>query len=313
MQKIKVVLCGEKAVAEHCLAFLANRRDTEVCAIVTAPKDWQADLISWGTKRRIKVFVGNINDYLDELTQMKLDFVISVQYRPLLKSPILNLPRLGCINLHFGLLPKYGGCYPIAWSILNNEKEAGATLHYMVENFDEGNIISQTSVPISPNTTARSLFDAVSEAAFHLFAETYPKLCRGEADSQPQDLSMKLYYGADSIDFERDSVVCWENEPAEIQTQIRAFTFEPFQLPNAFLLLPGGERRKVTMAESRLRDLDSKALLKGPGQVVSVNPSGTLTIATGGRQAIDIGLLDGQNPRDFLVSLGTSPQGAVFL
>jgi len=176
MKKKRVVVCGEKWVAEECIEFLYNREDTEVCAIVTAPKDWQADLISFGAKRRLKVFVGNINDYFDELACLQPDFIFSIQYRPLLKSAILNLPTSGCINLHFGLLPRYGGCYPIAWAILNGEKQAGSTLHYMVEKFDEGDIIAQTSVPIKEETTARELFDSMSKAAAKLFIDSYPSL-----------------------------------------------------------------------------------------------------------------------------------------
>lgn len=147
-EKKRVVVCGEKWVAERCLQFLYGRRDTEICAIVAAPEDWQANLISFGTERRIKVFVGNINDYVDVLASLKPDYIFSFQYRPLLKTAILNLPLHGCVNMHFGLLPRYGGCYPVAWAILNGEKQAGVTLHHMVEGFDEGGIIAQATVPV---------------------------------------------------------------------------------------------------------------------------------------------------------------------
>ena len=310
--KMRVLLCGEKSVAEKCLEFLLNRSDTEVCGIVAAPKDWQADLISWGAKRRIKVFVGNINDYHDELTKMNLDFIFSVQYRPLLKHPILDLPRLGCINLHFGLLPRYGGCYPIAWAILNNEHEAGATLHYMVERFDEGDIISQVKVPIDTNTTARSLFDTLSHAALRLFEDTYPALSRGELKPQTQDLSKKLYYREGSIDFDKDSKILWSQSAASIQRRICAFTFEPFQLPTSFLRLPGDNRLKVSVAQSRLCDDSPGDLIKSPGQVKQVTESGDLIIATGNNESISVGLLDGQIAADFFTSLGVEPHRAVF-
>ena len=66
------------------------------------------------------------------------------------------------VLLHFGLLPRYGGCYPVAWSILNGEAEAGVTMHVMVEAFDQGDILAQQSVPIHSSMTARDLFDALS-------------------------------------------------------------------------------------------------------------------------------------------------------
>jgi len=309
---MRVLLCGEKSVAEGCLQFLVNRPDTEVCGIVAAPTDWQADLISWGAKRRIKVFVGNINDYLNELIPMKLDFIFSVQYRPLLKRPILELPRLGCINLHFGLLPRYGGCYPIAWAILNNESEAGATLHYMVEKFDEGDVISQVKVPIDANTTARSLFDTLSSAAVGLFMDTYPALCSGEIRPRAQDLSEKLYYPEGSIDFNKDSKIQWRQNAGDIQRKICAFTFEPFQMPSSFLRLSGGNRLKVKVSQSRLGDERPGDLRKRPGEVRKVTGSGEIIIATGNNESICVGLLDGQIARDFFVSLGVEPEKAVF-
>lgn len=242
--KTRVIVCGEKWLAEQCLEFLLSRTDTELCAIVAAPKDWQSDLIAWGARRRIKVFVGNINDYERELALAKPDFIFSFQYRPLLRRRILGLPARGCVNLHFGLLPRYGGCYPVAWAILNGEKEAGATLHYMAEKFDEGDIIAQTKVSIQAETTARELFDSLGEAALGLFVRTYPELLRGAIKATPQDLSCKLYYAKDSIQFQRDRVLDWRRPGVEILRRICAFTFEPFQLPLTFLELPNGRRQE---------------------------------------------------------------------
>ena len=315
MKKKRVVLCGEKLVAEQCLEFLYNREDTEICAIVTAPEDWQADLISFGTNRNLKVFIGNINDYFDDLASLHPDFIFSIQYRPLLKSAILNLPTYGCINLHFGLLPRYGGCYPIAWSILNGEKQAGSTLHYMVEKFDEGDIIAQTSVPIKEETTARELFDSMSEAAIKLFADTYPSLLEGTFKVSPQDMSRKLYYDNDSIDFNRDRVIDWTRTGDEIQRRICAFSFEPFQLPLTSLHLPDGKQLQATIANSRLHS-DSNHSSKNSGKaghITEVTDSGRLMVTTGNGDLIEIGSLSNQKPLEYIKSLGHSPDNITFM
>ena len=311
-RKTRVLVCGEKWVAENCLEFLVNRADTDVYGIVAAPTDWQADLISWGAKRRIKVFVGNINDYQVELANMELDFIFSIQYRPLVKSPILRLPKKGCINLHFGLLPRYGGCYPIAWAILNNEKEAGATLHYMVENFDEGDVIANAKVSIDAGTTARSLFDSISSAALRLFEETYPALCRGEIEPQAQDLTKKLYYKKGSMDFEKGPIIHWDKKGAEIQRRICAFSFEPFQLPVATLSLPGGRRLKVSLGRTRLCHDRPRDMTKKAGQVIGVTDSGEVIVTAGDGESVGIGMLDGENAGDFFLSLGVKPDKAAF-
>ena len=313
MKKKRIVVCGEKWVAEQCLEFLYNREDTEICAIVAAPKDWQADLISFGTKRKLKVFVGNINDYFDELAHLQPDFIFSIQYRPLLKSAILNLPTDGCINLHFGLLPRYGGCYPIAWSILNGEKQAGSTLHYMVEKFDEGDIISQTSVPIKEETTARELFDSMSEAAAKLFIDSYPSILEGTVKTYSQDMSRKLYYDNDSIDFNRDRVIDWSKTGDEIQRRICAFSFEPFQLPLTSLRLPDGKQSQVTIASSRLHVNSYPKRNGNAGHISEVTDSGRLLVTTGNGDLIEIGLLNNQSPLEHIESLACSPENITFM
>ncbi len=305
-------MCGEKWVAEQCLEFLYNREDTEICAIVAAPEDWQADLISFGTTRRLKVFVGNINDYVDELTHLQPDFIFSIQYRPLLKSAILNIPAHGCINLHFGLLPRYGGCYPIAWAILNGEKQAGSTLHYMVESFDEGDIIAQSSVPIQEETTARELFDSMSEAAAKLFIDSYPALSEGTVKTHSQDMSKKLYYDNDSIDFNRDRVIDWGKTGDEIQRRICAFSFEPFQLPLTSVHFPDGKQLQVTITRSRFHNNGPRTVLENPGYISKVTDSGSLLVTTKNGKLIEVGLLNNQIPLKFIESSGFSPKDIIF-
>ena len=308
----RVVVCGQKQVAERCLDFLFEQPDAEICAIVSSPQDWQADLISWGTARQIKVLAGNINDYLDELTELEPDFLFSLQYGPLLLSPILKLPSRGCINLHFGLLPRYGGCYPIAWAILNGEKQAGVTLHYMTEAFDEGDIIAQTSVPIGVETTARELYDSATRAAVDLFATTYPAICDGTISTRKQDLSEKLYYPQNSIDFQRDRVVDWHLTAPEIQRRICAFTFEPFQLPVTSLLLPDGRVLQVTVAGVRRAKAPAGGTRRSAGRVLEVTESGGIVVATGSADPMEIKLLDGQRALDFIESLGIAPMAISF-
>ena len=111
----KVAVCGEKRVCEACLDFLYERNDVELCAVAVSESDWQADLRTWAAAHGIPVLQGNINGHLSELEGMALDFIFSIQSRHLLRPPILALPRRDCINLHFSLLPRYGGCSPVAW------------------------------------------------------------------------------------------------------------------------------------------------------------------------------------------------------
>ncbi len=309
-RKTRVVVCGEKRIAESCLNVLRACPNTDICAIVASPQDWQADLIQWGVSHRTKVYVGNINRYVDELKALQPDFIFSVQYRRLLRPKVLSIPRQGCVNLHFGLLPRYGGCYPVAWAILNGESAAGATLHYMTDRFDEGDVIAQTSVPVRPYTTARDLFDQLSEAGAELFRAQYPALRQGAGTiALPQDPSQRLYYDKHSIDFERDRWIDWQRCGVDVQRQLCAFTFEPFQLPATCLEGPDGRRFTATVAQARL--CEGRALPSQPaGSIVSFTPSGAVLAVSGDGVLLEIQTLNQQPAKDFIVSLGYDPQQA---
>jgi len=289
-RRARVALCGEKRIAENCLEFLHAREDTELCAIVTEEGDWDADLIQWGARHQRPVFVGNINHFSDALAALDLDYLLSVQYRKLVRMPVLALAKKGALNLHFGLLPRYGGCYPLAWALLNGEAEAGATLHFMSEHFDEGDIVEQVSVPVTPRTTARELYDAVSAAALQMFVATYPKLLDGNASRRPQDLTKRLYYPRASLDFAKDSVIAWHAPAQQVQRQICAFTFEPFQLPRTRLRDGDGAGREVTATDTTPW-AEPAGRAEAPGTLLEIRGDGSVLIATEGG-ALQVAKLD---------------------
>jgi methionyl-tRNA formyltransferase len=298
--QIKVIVCGEKWVAQQCLEFLYQHPQTEIGMIVTSQQDWQANLIDWGTKRQINVLIGNINDYLNKIAAYQPDFIFSIQSRSLLKKPLLQIPQR-CINLHFGLLPRYGGCYPITWAILNGEPQAGVTLHEMNEKFDEGQILAQTAVPLNETTTARELFDSLSLKGIELFRQSYLAICEGSAKSYPQDLAQKLYYSQTSLNFEQDKIIKWHKTALEIQRQICAFSFPPFQFPISYLQGMTNQLLPVTITQTQ-RHKHNENL--SPGTIKIIDKK--MIVGTGNDEVIQIGLLNGQKPLIFLNSLGYS-------
>ncbi len=302
--RTRVVACGEKLTAERCLDFLHARDDTKLVAIFTSPQDWQTDLVRWGEQRQIRVLVGDINDYYDEIADIQPDFIFSLQYRRRLKAPVIALPLHGCVNLHFSLLPRYAGCHPIAWVILNGERTSGATLHYMTERFDEGDVLAATEIPIGEDTTARGLFDAISDAAIRLFTESYPLLRKGCLRARHQDLSRRLYYGKDSIDFERDRVLDWRRPAAEIHRRIRAFSFEPFQLPVTTVRLPNGMRVQTSVSRARLGDVPADREQATPGRILNVSEAGHVLVAAGDGGVVEIAMLDGRPAQLVLEAAG---------
>ncbi len=107
----------------------------------------------------------NAAEVLARVAACKPDFLFSFYYRQMLKAPLLALAARGALNMHGSLLPRYRGRAPVNWAIIHGETQTGATLHYMTEKPDAGDIVAQSAVPILPDDTAQEVFDKVTVAA----------------------------------------------------------------------------------------------------------------------------------------------------
>lgn len=136
----------------------------------------------------------NAPEFLCHLRQLGVDLVLSLNCPQKLKTEILHLPKYGCVNLHFGLLPKYRGVLPIMYAILNGEKEFGVTVHYMDEKLDNGDIILQSTVPIRPSDTLDTLYPKGFEEAGRLLCLALVQIQAGTAERRPNPESEKTYY-----------------------------------------------------------------------------------------------------------------------
>ncbi len=99
----------------------------------------------------------NSNDFREFLKERDIDVLISVACPQILKRKILRIPRKGCINVHYGLLPNYRGQYPSFWVLAHGQRETGVSVHYMVEKVDAGDILVQIKEKILPEDTFYSL------------------------------------------------------------------------------------------------------------------------------------------------------------
>ena len=161
----------------------------------------------------------NLPEVVARAAACRPDFLFSFYYRRMLKAPLLALARLGALNMHGSLLPKYRGRAPVNWAILRGETETGATLHYMTEKPDNGDIVGQTRVPILPDDTAREVFDKVTVAAEITLDAALPALIRGTAPRRPQNLSEGAYFGGRRPE---DGVIDWSKNAIEIHNLVRA-------------------------------------------------------------------------------------------
>jgi methionyl-tRNA formyltransferase len=153
-----------------------------------------------------------------ELAVYKPDLIVTAAYGQILPKSVLDMPALGCLNVHGSLLPAYRGGAPIQRSIINGESVTGITLMYMAEGLDTGDMIARTEVPIEDDDTAGTMFEKLSQAGAELLRRELPRLVKGKVEAEPQDDSKATYAPNLTRD---DEKIDWSRTSREIYDQIR--------------------------------------------------------------------------------------------
>lgn len=173
--------------ASHEIAMVVTQPDAPVGrkAVLTPPA---AKL--WADAHGIPVFQPHrMRDegVIDTLKGCKADVFIVAAFGQLLPVDVLNIPPLGCINIHASLLPKYRGASPIQWAILNGDEVTGVTIMQMGEGLDDGDILLQKTIPVSEDDTGESLFDKLAVLGGEAITEALKLLSEGMISPIPQD------------------------------------------------------------------------------------------------------------------------------
>jgi methionyl-tRNA formyltransferase len=270
MDNNKVVVCAYHNVGYRCLEELL-RRGADVALVFThedSPTEeiWFLSVRELTGKHRIPCRTTDINapENIALLRDIAPAFIFSFYYRNIIGQEVLDIPLNGALNLHGSLLPRYRGRVPVNWAVINGESESGATLHYMVEKPDAGDIVDQEKVPILFTDTALDLFNKVTDAAVKVIGRSWPFLVAGSAPRIPMDLAAGSYFGGRKP---ADGLIDWTKDAVRIYNLVRGVT-HPY--PGAFTFL--GNRR-VTIW--RAWPVEGKG---EPGRVVSANP---LLVGTG--------------------------------
>ncbi len=158
---------------------------------------------------------------VEEIARLHPDIIVTAAYGQILPKAVLDLPKLGCINVHGSLLPKYRGGAPIQRCIINGEKETGVTIMYMAEGLDTGDMISKVVVPIEEEDTSGTLFDKLSLAGAKLLEETLLVIERGEVQAERQNDSEATY--APNLTRE-DERIDWSKSAIAIFNQVRGLS-----------------------------------------------------------------------------------------
>ncbi len=191
---------------------------------------------------------------------LDLDVAIVVAYGLILPAEILNAPRLGCLNLHGSLLPRWRGAAPIQRAIMAGDDATGVMVMQMDEGLDTGPVLLGERVPIAPRETAGSLHDKLSHTGASLMGRALAALSRGSLEATPQPGEGVTY--AEKID-KAEARIDWGKSAVEIDRTIRGLT--PF--PGAFFEIETAKSRvrvKVIAAEP----VDGKG---APGEVIGAD------------------------------------------
>ena len=175
----------------------------------------------------------NTEAFVTRVRRAAPHFLFSFYYRQMLSPALLAIPVRGAFNMHGSLLPRYRGRVPVNWAVLHGERETGATLHYMVDKPDAGDIVAQQAVPILPEDTAGEVFGKVCVAAELALDRVLPALLAGTAPRLPQDLSRGSYFGRRRPE---DGRIDWSQPAAVIHNLVRALS-PPY--PGAFSEVAG--------------------------------------------------------------------------
>jgi methionyl-tRNA formyltransferase len=192
----------------------------------------------------------NAPEVVARIAGLAPDFVFSFYSRRMLDASILALPSRGSLNMHGSLLPRYRGRAPVNWAVLHGERTTGATLHYMIDKPDAGDIVAQQAVPILPDDTAREVSDKVTVAAEICLDAVLPALVAGTATRRPNDTARGSYFGGRTPE---DGRIDWMRHAREIHNLVRAVA-PPF--PGARTLVDGTPAR---ILRTRLLEADAPA------------------------------------------------------
>jgi len=224
----------------------------------------------------------NINDEesIKKMKEFNPDIILVVAYGQILSNHILNIPKVGCINIHGSLLPKYRGAAPINRAVINGEKETGITFMFMKEKVDAGDIIFQDKIDILPDETYGELYYRLSDLSAESLSKLLKKIESGKIERISQDI--KLVTFARKMNKE-DGKIDWSDKGEKVYNLIRG----TIPYPGAFTYYKG---RKLKITRVRfLDDYQDERDTGSPksGRVVKTEKDAIL-ISTGDKGVIKI-------------------------
>ncbi|MCP5560883.1 MAG: methionyl-tRNA formyltransferase [Verrucomicrobiaceae bacterium] len=278
---MRVLFIGTGEIGLPTLQWLLDSGKHQVTAVVTQPdKPVGRKLVLTPPATKTMALAAGlpvlqpqkIRHALEELSPYAGDIAIVAAYGQILPAAVLNLPRLGCLNVHTSILPRYRGASPIQAAIREGDAESGVTIMYMDEGLDTGDVLLTERTPITPEDTGGSLHDRLASMAPACIERALDLLEKGTAPRIPQDPTFATHCGKL---LREDGRIDWNSSAKNIARLIRAYT--PW--PGTFTTLSDEATATRTYKVHRATAIDTASGCPVPGTILS--STGHLHIATG--------------------------------
>jgi methionyl-tRNA formyltransferase len=289
----RIIFCGTPHFAVPSLRLLLTQKDFEIAAVITQPDRprGRGQKIAASAVKEAALAAGLTVHQPEKirkpeaeslLRELKPDAIVIIAYGQIIPERLLDIPKLGWINLHASLLPKYRGAAPINWAIANGEERTGVTTMKIDAGMDTGENLLQHEVGIGPKETAPELAVRLAGVGAPLMAETLRGLSAGTIHARPQNNAEATYA---PLLKKGDGRIEWERTAQQIFDRMRGFA--PW--PGAFSTFRGHSWQLWG------EPANSKEITAKPGTMIL--EAGELLVACGGGSALRLDRLkmEGRN------------------
>ena len=281
---MKIIFAGTPEFAIPSLKILLESQHT-VCAAYTQPdrpagrgrKLKPGPVKQLAESAGIPVFQSlslKPDEEIERLALFDADLMVIAAYGLLLPSAVLTIPKLGCVNVHASLLPRWRGASPIQHAILSGDLEAGVTIMEVVLELDAGPMLYKKSVVVGADETSGELHDRLSVLGAEALKEVLPEIESGTVKAIPQDDAETTY--ASKLD-KQQAMVDWSRPAIELERQVRAFN--PWPVAQTTY----GEKvlriwRAKSMAANEAAEVPGSILMSDDRQIAVATGNGILNI-----------------------------------
>jgi methionyl-tRNA formyltransferase len=287
---MRIIFLGTPQFAVPTLQALIDYESTDVVAVVCQPdrpagrgnKLHEPAVKTLAKAYKIPVFqperLSKSSQTVEELRTLTPDLLVMVAFGQILKKPVLELAKLGVINIHASLLPLYRGAAPINWAIINGATRTGVTTMYTDEGMDTGPILLKKEVDIGPDTTSEQLSCELSAAGAKLLIQTIKELQTGTLKPQPQDESKATYAPLLTKDL---GIIDWTKGAKEIHNLVRGL--QPW--PGTSTTIGGSV---IKISKTRLENDVKSNGATTPGSIVRKGDKVFVSCGLSGQQLIEL-------------------------